>query len=173
GYQWFLSYSEDKVETVNNLPIPKDRTVVFKLQSMDMMTSFCIPQLGGQKYAMTGMTMDWTLTASEEGTIRRRNSNFNGKGYDRQTFNVKLVSQSEFNYWVKDAQSQKELDQDTFDKQLLPTTENKNLTFSGTHMAFVDPAADPEYIFYAYDRFNYVQKDPNFNTPKEIKEDVL
>ena len=36
-------------------------------------------------------------------------------------------------------------------------------------MAFVDPAADPEYIFHAYDRFNYVQKDPNFNTPEEIK----
>ena len=29
-------------------------------------------------------------------------------------------------------------------------------------MAFVDPAADPEYIFYAYKRYNYTQKDPNF-----------
>ena len=28
---------------------------------MDTMTSFWIPQLGGQKYAMTGMTMNWTL----------------------------------------------------------------------------------------------------------------
>ncbi|WP_108909074.1 cytochrome aa3 quinol oxidase subunit II [Staphylococcus nepalensis] len=173
GYKWFFSYPEEKVETVNHLTIPKDRPVVFKLQSMDMMTSFWIPQLGGQKYAMTGMTMDWTLTASEEGTFRGRNSNFNGEGFARQTFDVNSVSQSEFKDWVKDAQSQKELDQDTFDKQLLPTTENKNLTFSGTHMAFVDPAADPEYIFYAYDRFNYVQKDPNFNTPEEIKEDVL
>ncbi|MBA1352572.1 MULTISPECIES: cytochrome aa3 quinol oxidase subunit II [Staphylococcus] len=173
GYKWFFSYPDEKIETVNHLTIPKDRPVVFKLQSMDMMTSFWIPQLGGQKYAMTGMTMDWTLTASEEGTFRGRNSNFNGEGFARQTFDVNSVSQSKFKDWVKDAQSQKELDQDTFDKQLLPTTENKNLTFSGTHMAFVDPAADPEYIFHAYDRFNYVQKDPNFNTPKEIKEDVL
>ena len=29
------------------------------------MTSFWIPQLGGQKYAMTGMTMNWTLTADQ------------------------------------------------------------------------------------------------------------
>ena len=40
-------------------------------------------------------------------------------------------------------------------------------------MAFVDPAADPEYIFYAYDRYNYVQKDPNFNSEKQITEDIL
>lgn len=173
GYKWFFSYPEEKIETVNHLTIPKDRPVVFKLQSMDMMTSFWIPQLGGQKYAMTGMTMDWTLTSSEEGTFRGRNSNFNGEGFSRQTFDVNSLSQSEFNDWVKDAQSKKELDQDTFDKQLLPTTENEELTFSGTHLAFVDPAADPEYIFHAYDRFNYVQKDPNFNTEEELTEDVL
>ncbi|WP_436861380.1 cytochrome aa3 quinol oxidase subunit II [Staphylococcus caeli] len=173
GYKWFFSYPEEKIETVNHLTIPKDRPVVFKLQSMDMMTSFWIPQLGGQKYAMTGMTMDWTLTANEEGTFRGRNSNFNGEGFYRQTFDVNSVSQSKFEDWVKDAKSKKVLDQDTFDKQLLPTTENKNLTFSGTHLAFVDPAADPEYIFYAYDRFNYVQKDPNFNSEEELTKDVL
>ena len=60
------------------------------------------------------------------------------------------------------AKSKKTLDQDTFDKQILPSTPNKELTFNGTHMAFVDPAADPEYIFHAYKRYNYVQKDPNF-----------
>jgi hypothetical protein len=106
-------------------------------------------------------------------SFRGRNSNFNGEGFARQTFDVHSVSQSKFNDWVKDAKKKKVLDQDTFDKQLLPTTENKNLTFSGTHMAFVDPAADPEYVFYAYKRYNYVQKDPNFNSEKQIKEDVL
>ena len=38
------------------------------------MTSFWIPQLGGQKYAMTGMTMNW-FKADETGTFRGRNSN--------------------------------------------------------------------------------------------------
>lgn len=52
-----LRLSRTKVETVNTLTIPKNRPVVFKLQAMDTMTSFWIPQLGGQKYAMTGMTM--------------------------------------------------------------------------------------------------------------------
>ena len=107
---------------------------------MDTMTSFWIPQLGGQKYAMTGMTMNWTLQADETGTFRGRNSNFNGEGFSRQTFKVHSVDQSEFDSWVKDAKSKKTLSQDEFDKQLLPSTPNKELTFSGTHMAFVDPA---------------------------------
>ena len=112
---------------------------------------------------MVKICHDWhdnelTLQADETGTFRGRNSNFNGEGFSRQTFKVHSVDQSEFDSWVKDAKSKKTLSQDEFDKQLLPSTPNKELTFSGTHMAFVDPAADPEYIFYAYKRYNYVQK---------------
>ena len=77
--QMVLAYPDQHIETVNTLTIPKDRPVVFKLQAMDTMTSFWIPQLGGQKYAMTGMTMNWTLTADQLGTFRGRNSNFNGE----------------------------------------------------------------------------------------------
>ncbi|EKH2192081.1 cytochrome aa3 quinol oxidase subunit II [Staphylococcus pseudintermedius] len=167
GYKWFFAYPDEKIETVNHLKIPTDRPVTFKLQAMDTMTSFWVPQLGGQKYAMTAMTMEWTYEAHEEGTYRGRNSNFNGEGFSRHTFNVEAVSQKEYDAWVKEAQSKKQLDQDTFDKQLLPITENKELTFSGTHMAFVDPAADPEYIFYAYKRFNYAPKDHNFYDDKK------
>lgn len=31
---------------------------------------------------------------------------------------------------------------------------------------------DPEYIFYAYKRYNYVQKDPNFVAEKDLYKDV-
>ena len=93
---------------------------------------------------MVKICHDWhdnelTLQADETGTFRGRNSNFNGEGFSRQTFKVHSVDQSEFDSWVKDAKSKKTLSQDEFDKQLLPSTPNKELTFSGTHMAFVDP----------------------------------
>ena len=96
GYKWFFAYPDQHIETVNTLTIPKDRPVVFKLQAMDTMTSFWIPQLGGQKYAMTGMTMNWTLTADQLATFRGRNSNFNGDGFARQTFKVHYVRQNRF-----------------------------------------------------------------------------
>ena len=125
---------------------------------MDTMTSFWIPQLGGQKYAMTGMTMNWTLTADRTGTFRGRNSNFNGEGFSRQTFKVHSVNQKISMLGLKMLKVRKLLAKMSLIKQILPSTPNKELTFSGTHMAFVDPAADPEYIFYAYKRYNYTQK---------------
>ncbi|MBF0747515.1 cytochrome aa3 quinol oxidase subunit II, partial [Gemella sp. 19428wG2_WT2a] len=152
GFKWFFSYPEEKVETVNHVTIPENRPVLFKLQSMDTMTSFWVPQLGGQKYAMTSMTMDWTLEANETGTFKGRNSNFNGEGFSRQTFNVNSVSNEDYDKWVSKSQKRKTIDQDTFDHQILPTTKNQELTYSGTHLAYVDPAADPEYIFHAYKR---------------------
>ncbi|RCF88924.1 cytochrome aa3 quinol oxidase subunit II, partial [Enterococcus faecium] len=91
GYKWLCAYPEQKVETVNTLTIPKNRPVVFKLKAMDTRTSFWIPQQGGQKYAMTGRTMNWTIQADETGTFRGRNSNFNGEGFSRQTFKVHSV----------------------------------------------------------------------------------
>lgn len=49
GYKWFFAYPEEKIETVNHITIPTNRPVTFKLQAMDTMTSFWVPQLGGQK----------------------------------------------------------------------------------------------------------------------------
>lgn len=49
GFKWFFSYPDEKVETVNHVTIPEGRPVLFKLQSMDTMTSFWVPQLGGQE----------------------------------------------------------------------------------------------------------------------------
>ncbi|MEY8598343.1 MULTISPECIES: cytochrome aa3 quinol oxidase subunit II [Mammaliicoccus] len=167
GFKWFFSYPEEKVETVNHVTIPENRPVLFKLQSMDTMTSFWVPQLGGQKYAMTSMTMDWTLEANETGTFKGRNSNFNGEGFSRQTFNVNSVSNEDYDKWVSKSQKRKTIDQDTFDHQILPTTKNQELTYSGTHLAYVDPAADPEYIFHAYKRYRYEPKDPNFYDESE------
>ena len=43
----------------------------------------------------------------------------------RQTFKVHSVSQSDFDKWVKEAKGKKTLSQDTFDKQILPSTPNK------------------------------------------------
>ncbi len=42
---------------------------------------------------MTGMTMNWTLEASQTGTFRGRNSSFNGKDCHVKQLKVNAVSQ--------------------------------------------------------------------------------
>ena len=74
---------------------------------------------------MTGMTMNWTLKADQTGTFRGRNSNFNGEGFSRQTFKVHSVDQKISMLGLKMLKV-KTISQDEFDKQLLPSTPNKN-----------------------------------------------
>ncbi|MBC1908037.1 cytochrome aa3 quinol oxidase subunit II, partial [Listeria booriae] len=85
-WKWIFSYPDESIETVNYVNIPTDRPVLFKLTSADTMTSFWVPQLGGQKYAMSGMTMSLYLQADEVGTYKGRNANFNGEGFADQRF---------------------------------------------------------------------------------------
>lgn len=173
-WKWIFSYPDQSIETVNYVNIPTDRPVLFKLTSVDTMTSFWIPQLGGQKYAMTGMTMNLYLQADEAGTYKGRNANFNGEGFADQKFQVVAQSDKKFDAWVKKAQSSApKITQDKYDRLILPG-HSKEKTYTGTHLAFVDPAADPEYVFYAYKRFGYKLNNPhNPNVKEHIAKEPL
>ncbi|SDJ45384.1 cytochrome aa3 quinol oxidase subunit II [Salimicrobium halophilum] len=141
NWKWHFSYPEQDIETLNYLYIPTDRPIEFRLYSFDAISSFWIPQLGGQKYAMTGMLTKLNLAATEEAEMWGRNSNFSGEGFAEQTFNVNAVSQGEFNEWVEEVQETAEpIDEETFDELLEPGHLGQK-TFTGTHLEF-DPAPE-------------------------------
>ena len=104
NWKWHFSYPEEDIETVNYLYIPADRPIEFKLYSFGPITSFWIPQLGGQKYAMADMVKTLHLAADDPGEMWVRNANFSGKGFAENTFNVTSMSQAEFDEWVKEVQ---------------------------------------------------------------------
>ena len=66
-WKWHFSYPEENIETVNYLYIPTDRPLEFRLYSHGAITSFWIPQLGGQKYAMSDMITTLHLGADSPG----------------------------------------------------------------------------------------------------------
>ncbi|WP_163655371.1 cytochrome aa3 quinol oxidase subunit II [Listeria sp. PSOL-1] len=161
NWKWIFSYPNEGIETVNFVHIPTDRPVQFKLSSVDTMTSFWVPQLGGQKYAMSGMAMNLFLQADEPGVYKGRNANFNGEGFSEQRFDVIAEPEKEFQKWAKNANATSPvITQDVYDRLIIPGSSNKK-TYSGTHLAFVDPAADPEYAFYAYKRYGYKLTNPH------------
>ena len=71
NWKWHFSYPEEDIETVNYLYIPADRPIEFKLYSFGPITSFWIPQLGGQKYAMADMVTTLHLAADNPGEYGR------------------------------------------------------------------------------------------------------
>lgn len=137
-WKWFFSYPEEDIETVNYLHIPTDRPIEFKLSSADSMAALWIPRLGGQKYNMAGMENTLYLQADEEGVYDGRNSNFNGEGFTKHTFEVYAESEEDYNDWVEQTQNEApELTQEEYDELLKPglTTEAE---FSSTHLEWVD-----------------------------------
>ncbi|MCJ8009091.1 cytochrome aa3 quinol oxidase subunit II [Lederbergia wuyishanensis] len=143
-WKWHFSYPEENIETVNYLYIPTDRPLEFKLYSYGPITSFWIPQLGGQKYAMSDMVTTLHLAASVPGEFMGRNANFSGKGFAENTFQVKAMPQKEFDEWVEEVKATAEpLTEEKF-KELLEPGHLGQLTFSGTHLTFL-PAPEGEY----------------------------
>ncbi len=138
-WKWHFSYPEEDIETVNYLFIPTNRPLEFRLYSHGPITSFWIPQLGGQKYAMSDMMTTLHLAADVPGEYKGRNANFSGRGFAENTFNVTAVSPTEFDEWVDEVQQTAEpITEQTFDELLEPGHLGQ-LTFTGTHLEFAPP----------------------------------
>ncbi len=135
-WKWHFSYPEEGIETVNYVNIPTDRPIEFRLYSYGMMTSFWVPQLAGQKYAMSDMVTKIHLAAEEEGEYFGRNSLFNGPGFEAQQFEVQAMKLADYDEWVQDVQSSEpKLTEEKFN-ELLNAAHVGRESFSSTHLSF-------------------------------------
>lgn len=145
NWKWHFSYPEEGIETVNYLYIPTDRALEFRLYSHGPITSFWIPQLGGQKYAMADMVTTLHLAADVPGEFMGRNANFSGKGFAENTFNVTAMSQEDFDDWVKEVkETAKPITEKKFEELLEPGHLGQQ-TYTGTHLEFSPPPTGHEH----------------------------
>jgi cytochrome aa3-600 menaquinol oxidase subunit 2 len=158
-WKWIFSYPEEDIETVNYVNVPEDHPVLFKITSADSMSSFWVPQIGGQEYGMPGMVNDLYLQADEPGEYEGMNSNFTGKGMTHQKFDFVALEEKDYQNWVKDTQENaKELTEETYEKLMLPETVDE-MTFSNTHLGFVDHGVDSgEYAMKIREKYGVVVK---------------
>ncbi|TXC89470.1 cytochrome aa3 quinol oxidase subunit II [Metabacillus litoralis] len=139
NWKWHFSYPEEGIETVNYLYIPTDRALEFKLYSHGPITSFWIPQLGGQKYAMNDHVTTLHLAADVAGDYMGRNANFSGAGFAENIFDVTAMSQEEFDEWVEEVKETADpITEDKFEELLEPGHLGR-MTFTGTHLEFNSP----------------------------------
>ena len=136
NFKWHFSYPEEDIETVNYLNIPTDRPLEFKLYSYGPISSLWIPQLGGQKYAMSDMVNTLHLAADVPGAYMGRNANFSGEGFAHMEFEALAMPPAEYEEWVKDVKTTAdELTEDKFN-ELLEAEHVGRSTFNGTHLDF-------------------------------------
>jgi cytochrome o ubiquinol oxidase subunit 2 len=90
-WKWLFIYPDQKVASVNYVYVPTGTPVDFEITSDTVMTSFWVPQLGGQMYAMPGMTTHLNLMANKGGRYHGLAANISGKGFADQTFTVAAI----------------------------------------------------------------------------------
>lgn len=98
-WKWLFIYPDQNIASVNYVQFPVDTPINFEITSDAPMNSFWIPQLGGQVYAMSGMTTKLHLMASKQGDYAGSSSNISGKGFAGMKFNAHAGSLSEFIEW--------------------------------------------------------------------------
>lgn len=131
-WKWLFVYPEQQIATVNYVQIPKDVPVVFDLIADDApMSSFWIPNLGGQLYAMTGHVNRLNLMATEMGNFQGKSAEINGEGFAGMKFTAQVSSKQDFQTWIDETKnSPNELDKAAYDSLLKPSEANPKSVYS-------------------------------------------
>jgi cytochrome o ubiquinol oxidase subunit 2 len=122
-WKWLFIYPSKGIASVNYLQIPKNTPIDFEITSDAPMNSFWIPQLGGQIYAMPGMSTELHLVADDTGSYRGSSANLSGNGFADMTFTVESVTNTNFDNWVTQVRhSGARLSQQSYSKLAAPST---------------------------------------------------
>jgi cytochrome o ubiquinol oxidase subunit 2 len=128
-WKWLFIYPQQRVASVNMFEMPLNTPVSFEITSDTVMNSFWVPNLGGQIYAMPGMSTQLHLIANRTGNFPGSSANISGQGFAGMTFTAKAVTQANFNSWMKTLQkSPKHLTQTAYNQLAMPS-ENSPVSY--------------------------------------------
>lgn len=138
-WKWLFIYPQQDIATVNFIEFPVDTPVHFELTADAPMSSFWIPQLGSQIYAMAAMQTQLNLMADEQGEFTGKDTEINGAGYAGMTFIAKSTSQADFDNWVEQVKSASStLDLDAYNSLAEPSEYNPSSTYSSVEPGLFD-----------------------------------
>jgi len=134
-WKWLFIYPQQGVATVNELALPVDRPVAFKITAASVMNSFYAPDLAGQVYAMPGMQTQLHAVLNRAGDSEGFSANYSGAGFSGMRFKVKGLTQAGFDGWIAEAKGQGALTRAAYAALAQPSADAPVRRFAG-----VDPA---------------------------------
>ena len=138
-WKWLFIYPDQNIATVNFIEFPKNTPINFEVTSDAPMNSFWIPQLGGQIYAMAGMSTSLHLEASEAGSFAGSSANLSGAGFAGMKFVARSVESRDFDDWVaKVASTGSQLGANEYTRLAMPSENNAVAYFSPADSGLYD-----------------------------------
>jgi cytochrome o ubiquinol oxidase subunit 2 len=139
-WKWLFIYPDQKIATVNYVQLPLNTPVQFDLTADEApMSSFWMPNFGGQLYAMTGHVNRLNLEADTAGDYPGKSAEINGAGFTGMQFVAHATSQQSFDQWVRSVQtSPNHLDESTYQELLKPSENNAPAFYALTDQSLYD-----------------------------------
>lgn len=130
-WKWLFIYPDQSIATVNYVRFPAGTPVNFAITADAPMNSFWIPELGGQIYAMSGMSTQLHLVAASVGSYQGSSANLSGRGFAGMKFKAESTSQADFDRWVMEVKrSPQRLDSTSYAALAEPSQNNAPANFS-------------------------------------------
>jgi cytochrome o ubiquinol oxidase subunit 2 len=101
NWKWLFIYPSLGVATVNELAVPLNTPLAFKITSSTMMNSFFIPAVAGQIYAMPGMQTQLHAVVNKPGQFVGFSANYSGSGFSDMNFKVFGLNDAGFARWLQ------------------------------------------------------------------------
>lgn len=102
-WKWLFIYPQYGVATVNELAVPVNQPVTFKITASSVMNSLYIPDMAGMIYAMPGMETRLNGVLNKAGVSEGFSANYSGAGFSGMKFKVRGVNDAEFRRWIATA----------------------------------------------------------------------
>ncbi|HEV7816345.1 MAG TPA: ubiquinol oxidase subunit II [Janthinobacterium sp.] len=104
-WKWLFIYPELGIASVNELVMPVDVPVHYKITASSVMNSFFVPAMAGQIYAMAGMETTLHAVINRTGVFEGFSANYSGAGFSYMRFKLHGVAAAGFERWVAAARS--------------------------------------------------------------------
>lgn len=121
-WKWLFFYPDYGIATVNEMAVPVDVPINFKLTASSVMNAFYVPALAGMIYTMPGMQTRLHAVINKQGDFEGLSSNYSGDGFSQMRFKFRGLDQAGFDQWVAQVrQSGTMLNRDAYLKLEKPT----------------------------------------------------
>ncbi|MFE0499357.1 ubiquinol oxidase subunit II [Lysobacter soli] len=104
-WKWLFVYPDEGIATVNEIAVPVDRPVHFRITSSSVMNTFYVPALAGMIYGMPGMESELNAVINEAGVYDGFSANYSGAGFSHMRFKFHGKSDADYQRWINDVRA--------------------------------------------------------------------
>ncbi|SDQ63813.1 cytochrome c oxidase subunit II [Virgibacillus salinus] len=101
-YWWHFNYEGQEIQTSQDLYVPVGEKIYLSMKSSDVHHSFWVPSISGKMDVLPENENKMYIEAYEEGVYWGKCTELCGPSHSLMDFKVIVVSQEEFDQWVKD-----------------------------------------------------------------------